>query len=70
MLNACEIDKQHVQCVKSSGCYGGDKRVLYLSHTLQLAVQESLLSQCSITDSLANSKQMESYESVYFVSTK
>ena len=58
MLNACEMEKQHVHVilrdnvrnmktavdsweVPSMGC---------ISHTLQLAVHEGLLSQCSVMD--------------------
>ena len=52
-----------------------------VSHTLQLAVHKGLLSQCSVTDSPANArnvlgqccdsiKKKEPYESIYFVSTK
>ena len=59
MLNACEIDKQRVHVtlcnnvrnmeVPSVGC---------ISHTLQLAAHEGLLSQCSVTDSPANTRKV------------
>ena len=67
MLNSCEIEKQRVHVnlrdkirnmkkamddmeVPSVGC---------IPQTLQLAVHKSLLSQCSITDSPANTRKLE-----------
>ena len=56
----CHFTWQPKEYVKSNGWYGATKRGLHLGHTstLQLAVHEGLLSQCSITDSPDNATQM------------
>ena len=67
MLNACEIDKQRIHIiwrdnVRNMEIAMDDMEVPSMdciSHTLQLAVHEGLLSQCSVTDSPANTRMVE-----------
>lgn len=63
MLNACEIDKQrllrdNVRNMKKAMDDMEVPSVGCISLTLQLAEHEGLLSQCSVTDSTANTKKV------------
>ena len=66
MLNVCEIDKQHVHVILRDNARHMNKAVddmevpstVCVSDTLQLAIHEGLLSQRSVTDSLANTRKV------------
>ena len=66
MLNACDIDKQHVEIILHDNVRNMKKEMddmevpsmHCVAHTLQLAVHEGLLSQCSITDSPGNARKV------------
>ena len=66
MLNACEIDKQRVHVILHDNVRNMKKAIDDMEvpsvgcvlHTLKLAVHEGLLSQCSVTDSPANTRKV------------
>ena len=68
MLNACQIEKQHIHVILNDNVRNMKKTVddmevpsvCCVSLTRQLAVHEGLLSQCSLTDSPANTRKVVS----------
>ena len=66
MLNVCKIDKQRVGVIFHDNIRNMKKAIYDMealsvgcvSHTLQLTVYEGLLSQCSVTESPANTRKV------------